>query len=202
MTSVSNVAADIDGTGYGSKLEVPFSHLVVFAAAQKWTSSVQHKQRMIKFANTASVIALTRDRDSEGGIWVDSNGDARFDWKYGGFDAESTLQGVEAGIKCLVAAGANEVYTSQFSVPDFKIPAGQDFATTLESDDFKVFMKCVRDAGIKVNKTGLFSAHQMGTVRMASDAKLGAVNPHGESFDIKGLYVSDTSVFPTASGVK
>ena len=41
----------------------------------------------------------------------------------------------------------------------------------------------------------------MGSCRMATSARHGVVNPHGETFEVKGLYVSDASVFPTASGV-
>merc|ERR1712060_449660 len=39
------------------------------------------------------------------------------------------------------------------------------------------------------------------TCRMAVDPKLGAVKPSGETWEVAGLFVADTSTFPTASGV-
>jgi choline dehydrogenase-like flavoprotein len=42
----------------------------------------------------------------------------------------------------------------------------------------------------------------MGTCSMGISRSMSVVKPTGESWDVKGLYVADTSVFPTASGVK
>jgi len=51
-------------------------------------------------------------------------------------------------------------------------------------------------------KAGLFSAHQMGTCRLGNDKGAASVlNPHGETWEIKNLFVADASTFPTASGV-
>lgn len=47
----------------------------------------------------------------------------------------------------------------------------------------------------------LGSAHQMGTCRMAASPQLGAAKPSGETWEVPGLFVADTSAFPTASGV-
>lgn len=44
-------------------------------------------------------------------------------------------------------------------------------------------------------------AHQCGTLRMGSDAGSSVVNPSGESWEVPGLYVADSSVFPSSSAV-
>lgn len=36
---------------------------------------------------------------------------------------------------------------------------------------------------------------------MGNNPKTSAVKPTGETWEVKGLYVADASVFPTASGV-
>lgn len=44
-------------------------------------------------------------------------------------------------------------------------------------------------------------AHQCGTLRMGSDPGSSVVSPSGESWEVPGLYVSDSSVFPSSSAV-
>ncbi|MET3794083.1 GMC family oxidoreductase [Aquamicrobium terrae] len=43
------------------------------------------------------------------------------------------------------------------------------------------------------------ASHNMGTNRMSENARDGVVNAYGQSHDIKNLFVSDGSVFPTSS---
>jgi choline dehydrogenase-like flavoprotein len=47
----------------------------------------------------------------------------------------------------------------------------------------------------------MFSAHQMGTCRMGADPKNSVTNENGEVHGVKGLFVCDGSLFPSASGV-
>jgi choline dehydrogenase-like flavoprotein len=58
------------------------------------------------------------------------------------------------------------------------------------------------------NRGALFSAHQMGTARMGADPGDHVCDPQGrvrtsdrDDEVIAGLYVADTSLFPTALGV-
>jgi choline dehydrogenase-like flavoprotein len=57
------------------------------------------------------------------------------------------------------------------------------------------------------NRGGVFSAHQMGTVRLGGDPRLHPADPRGRvrrdrrGTLIKGLYVADGSTFPTGIGV-
>lgn len=44
-------------------------------------------------------------------------------------------------------------------------------------------------------------AHQCGTLRMGSDPGSSVVSPSGESWEVPGLYVADSSVFPSSSAV-
>merc|ERR1712232_1546719 len=56
-------------------------------------------------------------------------------------------------------------------------------------------------ARMPVSSVSMGSAHQMSTCRMASTPALGAARPTGELWEAPGLFVADTSTFPTASGV-
>jgi choline dehydrogenase-like flavoprotein len=50
-------------------------------------------------------------------------------------------------------------------------------------------------------RAALFSYHQMGSCRIGADPTSSAVGPDHQAHEVKGLYVADASLFPTASGV-
>jgi choline dehydrogenase-like flavoprotein len=43
-----------------------------------------------------------------------------------------------------------------------------------------------------------FATHNLGTARMSKDPRDGVTNPHGQTHDIRNLFISDGSVFSTA----
>ena len=45
------------------------------------------------------------------------------------------------------------------------------------------------------------TCHLNGTARMGDSAYTSATNPHGETWEVKNLFVMDGSSFPSASGV-
>lgn len=56
------------------------------------------------------------------------------------------------------------------------------------------------DLGTPVSNAQLFSAHQMGSCRMAVSPRDGVVDEEGQCHEVKGLYIMDASVFPTSLG--
>jgi choline dehydrogenase-like flavoprotein len=57
-------------------------------------------------------------------------------------------------------------------------------------------------SGARKIRVGLsYAAHAMGSCRMGSDGRSSVVNAFGQSHDIKNLFIADTSVFVTSSGV-
>ena len=51
------------------------------------------------------------------------------------------------------------------------------------------------------NRIMMFTAHQMGTCRMGADPRNSVTGGHSEVHGVKGLFVCDGSIFPSASGV-
>jgi choline dehydrogenase-like flavoprotein len=47
----------------------------------------------------------------------------------------------------------------------------------------------------------LGSAHQMGSARLGTDPATSVARPTGELHDVSGVWIGDTSAFPTALGV-
>jgi choline dehydrogenase-like flavoprotein len=107
------------------------------------------------------------------------------------------VRGIQAAVKLQVAAGCTEVASPQLGLPVLRV----DPALGLADPRVGRFLALIEQEGVRACSTSLFSAHQMGTARLAADPTLGAMKPNGESYEVNGLFVCDASLFPTASGV-
>ncbi|RQM19951.1 hypothetical protein B5M09_010988 [Aphanomyces astaci] len=134
--------------------------------------------------------------------WFFAIGRPRVHFELGPKDAKSMVEGMIASAKILLSQGAIEVNTSHLSVPALRLDTPEDRANPVECETSQAWFRQLRATGIPVNSLGIFSAHQMSSCRMAATPAKGAVNSDGETWDVQGLYVADSSVFPTASGVK
>jgi choline dehydrogenase-like flavoprotein len=66
--------------------------------------------------------------------------------------------------------------------------------------DLDGFIAQMEDDPLAAGGRTLFSAHQMGTARMGTDPATSVADPHGQLHDTPGVWIGDTSAFPTASG--
>jgi len=196
MTTVSRVVEDQDGRGYGAKIWVPNFHPVTWAALLPWQGSREYKSAFAGFSHAAPLISLVRDQ-SEGRIWVDSDGRPRVSYTMGSTDKAHLLTAVEHAARILAAAGAQEVHSAHNIVEPFTVEA----SAAGEQPSLEAWLGRLRAAGLPELSASLGSAHQMSTCRMAGRPELGAVRPTGEAWEVPGLFVADTSTFPTASGV-
>ena len=202
MTSVSNIISNLDGRGYGAKIETPAAMPGGFAVTTPWESAKSHKRRMLLYPHTSQLIVLTRDKDSTGEVTFDKNGAIRYNWKLGTFDGKTILAGVEKCIEILLAAGAAEIYfghqdmQSSFKRRDLE---NSSIKEILDWEEYKTYISKVRQ--LDPSKFIFFAAHQMSTCRMASTPDKGAVDSHGRLYGVKNLYIADASVLPTSTGV-
>src|SRR5581483_2462249 len=70
-----------------------------------------------------------------------------------------------------------------------------------DGGDFEAYLRSVEAAGLRTNSFALFSAHQMSSCRMGGNPAFGAIDPAGETFEVRNLFVADGSALPTAVGV-
>ena len=101
-------------------------------------------------------------------------------------DQEKFIKGVQLMAELYFAAGARRVYTPFASAPTLEDPEQiKQLATWAPS----------------VEHTEYFTAHLMGTCRMSAQQDRGVVDPQGQVWGVKGLYVADASVLPSTIGV-
>jgi choline dehydrogenase-like flavoprotein len=159
------------------------------AAATPFASGEQHKQLMHGFKNGASFIGLLRDHGS-GCVVVDEAGQAVPLYSLTDeLDVRNTRRAIEAQIRLHHAAGAREIAALAAGLPRWG--AG---------DDLEAFIERCQRVPLRAGGFRLFAAHQMGTCRMGSDAETSVANPWGELHDTPGVWIGDSSAFPTSSG--
>ncbi|KAM4085292.1 hypothetical protein ACJW30_10G015500 [Castanea mollissima] len=189
MTAMSTVVANLDGSGYGAVIQTPSLHPGTFSILMPWISGTDIKNRMCRFSRTAHIFALARDKGS--GTVVSPSS---ISYPMEVADEESLKKGLEKILRILAAAGAEEIGTHHCKGKTLNVKK-------VSSHEFERFVKEESSRPLRGLSAPLCSAHQMGSCRMGVDPKKSAVNQMGETWEVEGLFVADTSVFPTALGV-
>jgi long-chain-alcohol oxidase len=187
----SNELRDRDG-GYGPIFEtVPAHPGAGSTAAFPWLSAADHRARMERYRFVSFCAVLPRDK-SAGRIRIARDGSPRVVYKLGPDDERRVADGVVAAGRVLEAAGASEVYSSH--------PAYISYAPGRRGSHER-WAEDTRRAGYSKGAVTLFSYHQMSSCRMGTNPATSAVGADNESHEVRNLYVTDSSTFPTASGV-
>jgi long-chain-alcohol oxidase len=161
------------------------------AVALPWQSAATHRALMERSANLSLVGVLCRDSGA-GRVRVDRDGSPRVRFRLNAADEARMAAGLAAAGEVLAAAGAGEVFSIHRQRFSFRPGAPGAHRTWAEA---------TRQAGFGGGRATLASYHQMGSCRMGADPATSAVGPDHQTHEVKGLYVADASLFPTASGV-
>ncbi len=167
----------------GLFLEATFSPLVVGA---HWLGGVGagYKQSLESFDRLA-VIGVHLSEHSEGRVRM-RGGALRLSYRLSADDAATLRFGIARAADVHFAAGAREVYPQVGRVSALR-PGEQG--------------PLVEHARLRPGELRLEGFHPMGTTRMGADPHRCVVSPSGEAHDVPGLFVADTSLFPTSLGV-
>lgn len=178
-----------DAHGHGFWIECP-ALLPALAAVALSGFGPAHRERMLALRQSVSLIVLVRDGSgedtSQGCVWVDAQGRTRIRYRLTAADRANLVEGVVAAARVHLAAGAREaesLHTPPVRVAD---EAG---------------LRALRAANYGPNRVTLFSAHVNGTCRMGVHPATSGTTPDGERHGVRGLYVADGSLLPTALGV-
>ncbi|GAV63740.1 GMC_oxred_N domain-containing protein/GMC_oxred_C domain-containing protein, partial [Cephalotus follicularis] len=189
MTAMSTVVSNFNKSGYGALIQTPGLHPGMFSSLMPCVSGTDMKNRMCRFSRTAHIFALARDKGS--GIL---NSPHSISYNMEPIDEEHLQKGLEKVLRILAAAGAEEIGTHHSKDKTINVKK-------VSSHEFERFVKVESSRPLRDLSTQICSAHQMGSCRMGIDPKRSVVNQMGETWEVEGLYVADTSVFPTALGV-
>jgi choline dehydrogenase-like flavoprotein len=193
QTILSSQFARVDGN-FGFRLESAPPHPGLLSLSLPWTGAARYRQVMQQSANASVIIALTRD-STGGRVRVRRDGTASLDYLPGPEERALLARGSAAAVRVHFAAGAEEIMTTHASGLSFRR------SPTTTQRDLDQFCTRVAAEPTHGNRSLIFSAHQMGTCRMGSDAEAAVCDERGQVFGVRGLYVADASVFPASSGV-
>lgn len=187
--SVVSEAFDELTPGYGFRIECPPALPGILAASLPWWGSDEHRDLMTRADRTAPFILIVRDREG-GRVTVDRVGEAQIHYRVPPDSAALLTRAMVEGIRIHAAAGAERAGTLHTPPLIFNGQAEMGMAEG-----------AIRGRGVGPNRLTIFSAHQMATCRIGSDRATSVANPDGQVWDVRGLYVTDASAFPSSSGV-
>lgn len=123
--------------------------------------------------------------EGEGRVRAWPDGRARIDYAWHPGDVERIKQGMLWAARVLFAGGAREVFAPV---------RGTTRCTSAEQLYEQVKDRPVADFT-------MYAAHPMSTCRMGLDPETSVIRPDGRAHRMEGLYLADSSIFPTSLGV-
>ena len=129
-------------------------------------------------------VVMISDKGS-GRVGAKADGRADIQYWFDPHDIQRIKDGMVRTAEVLFAGGAREVLAPVHGV-------GRH--TTVGSFSEALATRSIEDFS-------LYAAHPMGTCRMGTDPETSVVGPTGETHGLRGLYLADSSVFPTSLGV-
>lgn len=188
----------------GYVMESAPGHLGLLALALPWEGIDAHAASMRDARHLAPLIAVTRDGGT-GRVTLTRAGRVRADYWLDDVGV-ATLRHAAVRIARLArAAGAGEIVVA--ATPGIRFQPVRSSAAS-DAAAYGRFEDHVARMDFRPNRGSIFSAHQMGSVRMGAAPRDHPCDPNGRVRArgrrdrlIGGLYVADASLFPTAIGV-
>ena len=187
------------GAREGYVIESAPGHPGLMALAIPWDGATNHAHWIGAARNIAPLVAVTRD-GGEGRTTLTRSGRVRIDYRLDATGIRTLRHAAVSMARLIRAAGALEILTAATPIVGHRVDGADEAAR------FETYLARVAAMDFGPNRGTVFSAHQMGTVRLGGDPGDHAADPRGRVRDaggrvIPGLYVADTSTFPTGLGV-
>jgi choline dehydrogenase-like flavoprotein len=183
--------ADLDGRGYGVRIESAAVHPVELAMLQGWGGAYDYKETLRRYRHWVPLAVLVRDR-ARGRVSAARWGPARYAYELGAIDQRHVREGVRHAAALLREAGATEIRSVTSRPVVWRPGAGESL---------DAFVARLDGVGYGANQHTYGSYHPSGTAAMGADRRRAVCDETNQVHGVPGLYVMDASCFPTPSGV-
>ena len=141
-------------------------------------------RRMREYRHIAALAVMVHD-ETEGRVRADGTR-ARIDYVPVRGDREQLARGARAAARILLAAGAREVTVP--AIPPIRIRRERD-------------LRAIHAGRFVAHDAELSAVHPMGTLAMGADPRRAVTDPRGAFHQVRDLWATDGSLFPTSIGV-
>jgi choline dehydrogenase-like flavoprotein len=188
----------------GYAIESAPGHVGLLALALPWQGIDAHAALMRDARHLAPLIAVTRDGGA-GRVTLTKAGRVRVDYWLDDVGVATLRHAAIRMARLARAAGAGEIVAA--ATPGIRF---EPVRASPEADAaaYARFEDRLARMDFRPNRGSVFSAHQMGTVRMGASPRDHPCDPNGRVRArgrrdrlVGGLYVADSSLFPTALGI-
>jgi choline dehydrogenase-like flavoprotein len=183
----------------GYVIESAPGHPGLLALALPWDGAEDHAAWLRSAHHLVPLVAVTRD-GGEGRLTLTAAGRVRIDYELDAVGIATVRHALGSMARIARAAGASGIVAAATPLVRHAVE-GRD-----EGPRFRDFLDDLARFDLAPNRGAIFSAHQMGTIRMGRGLSGHAADERGrvrgpEGAVIGGLYVADSSTFPTGLGV-
>lgn len=177
--------------GHGILFECGQYNLATVADSVPWTSALAHKAAMIHMPRSVAFLALIRDR-GHGRVTLDDRGNCATSYAVTDPRDQALLhRALRELVQLHLAAGARYVSTNLHGA----------IAACRRDSDIAAFVARLQSIELGARGHVLYSSHHLGSARLGRDPRDSVAQPTGELHDTRGVWIGDTSAFPTALGV-
>ncbi|KAI8069895.1 hypothetical protein BC940DRAFT_317861 [Gongronella butleri] len=185
---------------YGCRIESYPLGIGQLSSLMTWNGALHHKQTMLGYRHGCTLSIRCRDMNSHASVQTSPEPGVppSYEFQLSPRDHDMLLSGIIEGLNILTAAGARHLHCPQVTVEPFVFKKYED--SNVLNPRYQAWLQRVLEAGI-TPADGIYSMHQSSTCRMGYSVKQSAVQLTGETWEIKNLFLIDSSVLPTCVGV-
>jgi choline dehydrogenase-like flavoprotein len=192
-------------------IETPPLHPGSLGLVMPWMSGFSYKLTALLFTHLSAFIHIMRDRSCpENRIAIDKDGNPVIHYQITAADRQEMMRVALVMYNLMYVAGPDVMMCSSETIPWYynkkdialsSLPPDEIEKAIARDSDYQAFLKKFLAQGIIESNTGVFSAHQMSSCRMAASPSQGPVMTTGELWECENLFVADASLCPTSLGI-
>ena len=145
----------------------------------------KNKNLMFNYRHITAFGAMIHD-ETRGTVHVGALGHPIITYQMSKEDVKKASRAIAYAAEIWLAAGAKKVFPSVCWMPEL---------SSLRE------VRVLLQRQLKPGELEMMAFHPMGTCQMGTERQKSVVDPYGESWDVRNLFVADASLFPTCLGV-